>query len=272
MTDVKVNIGNDLIDINLLPNEDGVLIPYSQKDFDGIKKHFQGFINYRKTTNQCITDADRIRNLPYSVQDRTWRNKTDTLTLIKKEIEEKKVLDVLIVGSGNGWLANQLAQIGHSVLGTDILFYEFDGLKTIKHYDSTFRHILLHPHDINKLSGNFDLIIFENNLPYIKGVYKVVEESKGLLKKRGKIMCTGINVSQNVQKEKERIKSLEEYFQSEWNHSINTYSTKMYFDREDFKSLKKLGFNLKVRRESRNIFNQLLSRKVVTYDGIYTQV
>lgn len=272
MNNIKVDIAGELIDIDNIRLENGVIIPYSKEEEEEIKNHFEGFISFRNESKEWITDPKTICGLPDSVDSRTWKNKSDTIRLIRstiaKQFKQKKV-DILLVGSGNGWLANNLAKDGHDVLGIGVVYYQYDGLETISVYDTKFKHMLLHAHEIDRIKGLFDVIIFENNLPYVKAVFKTLNMAKELLRPSGLVICAAINTSQEAEETRKTIEKSIAYFKNDWNHQLNTYNTKMYFDSDDLEQLKTIEFHVKIRRSFRNKINHTLSRKVVIFDAFF---
>jgi 2-polyprenyl-3-methyl-5-hydroxy-6-metoxy-1,4-benzoquinol methylase len=272
MTDFKV-LNSEGLEVLAgdLPKINGVYHLLTSSEFEDLKKHFEGFIRYRKEKNELEQDPNVIQNLPYSKNDNAWKNKQYTLEILNRHILKEKPKNVLIIGAGNGWLCNKIALQGIDCLGTDILYYRYDGLETIDAYSSKFTHLLMHPHEIDRLKSKFDLIVFENNLPYIKDYVQVIQNAKKLLTPQGSIFLVGVSIHLNgINKEVKRISRMQEYFRKNYNHEINTYQTKMFLSDEILEEFKNLNFKVYFRPQFKNRIKRLLRHSVVNCDAIYT--
>ncbi len=272
---IDVNVINSFgaeVSIGELPKVNGVYHLISASEFEALKKHFEGFVKFRKDQNQLETDVEKIRQLPFSRNDSAWKNKQNTLKLLQGHIKKSKPKTVLIIGSGNGWLCNQLSHSGLDCLGIGIMYYPYDGLETIEMYQNKFTHLLMHPHDLYKIKGKFDLIVFENNLPYVKEYKKVIAMAKEITADRGCIFLTGISIHLNgINKEKKRIAEMQRFFYEKYNHNINTYNTDMFLTSKALIEIDRLGFKVKFRPQIKNRIKRFIKYSVVNCDAKFTQ-
>ena len=70
-------------------------------------------------------------------------------------VPSRHQLKILDLGAGNGWLANRLAQRGHSVTAIDLLDDPLDGLGASRHFGAAFAAVLA---EFDRLPVNDDVI------------------------------------------------------------------------------------------------------------------
>lgn len=273
MTNVRItnNRGSEVL-VSELPRVNGVYHLLSDGEFTNLKSHFEGFVRFREESNELEQNPSVISELPYSKNTQSWINKQFTLELLENHIKIQKTKTVLIIGAGNGWLCNKLALQGLECLGVDILYYKYDGLETIEIYDSEFTHVLMHPHEIDRIKSFFDLIVFENNLAYVKNPIETLTKAKDLLSPKGSVFLTGLSVYYSgEERERNRISEMQKYFSENYNHHINTYQTDMYLNRNFLKQISQIEFKIQHRPQIKNRLKRIIRQSVVICDAIYTK-
>lgn len=197
-----------------------------------------------KTVNHKL-DTTSFEDLPYILNDRTWIARQADIELITKLIHERQQLTILELGSWQGWLSNQLSKKGHKVLAVDYFDDEYDGLKARQHYKNPKWYSLqLDVEDLPLLNPIFDLVIFNRNLCYCPDFSKSLLDAKKLLKARGSIVATGINIVSRPQGILQHFEQMETFFRQRGVPAYLKEDFKKYLCREDLFSIKEAGFEL----------------------------
>ncbi len=108
--------------------------------------------------------------------------------LIKYLINQRKALEILEVGCGNGWLSAKLSAIPISqVTGIDINAEElnqakrvFDQIEDLEFFNCSLQHEILSNH-------KFDIILFAASIQYFSSLEKVLNDVLNRLKPGGEI-------------------------------------------------------------------------------------
>ncbi len=136
----------------------------------------------RRVEGWGASDAAYYRNLPQVAasdpQRATWRVRAANFCALLRIIgAHRRVLDL---GAGNGWLAYQLAQRGHSVAAVDVNDDEFDGLGARRNYPFVLN---AYRADFSALpfAASFDCVVFNASLHYANDLAPVIAEALRVL-------------------------------------------------------------------------------------------
>jgi len=97
-------------------------------------------------------------------------------------------LDILDVGAGNGWLANQLARRGHTVAALDLADDARDGLGARVHYATDFQ---VYQAEFDRMpfgAAQFDAVIFNAALHYANTLSVTLREARRVMRSDGSII------------------------------------------------------------------------------------
>ena len=217
----------------------------------------KSFEEYRENRKERMKNLNLYKNLPFSINDKSWRSKRKDVRIIKNLIKTRKNLNILDVGAWNGWLSNCLCADGHTVVATDIFTDEFDGLKAQKYYNNDFITLQILPSELWRIQAKFDLIIFNRNWAYLENQFEVFESSKSLLHSNGIIIMTGLTFYKKPSLIKKNIEAMDNFFRDKYGISILFFDTKGYLDNNDEKFLKNLQLKVLPYNKTKNFFRKI---------------
>jgi ubiquinone/menaquinone biosynthesis C-methylase UbiE len=136
--------------------------------------------------------AGYYRTLPHVDQDDPQRN----IWLIRAHSFERLLaligsggpLKILDVGAGNGWLANQLVQRGHTVAALDLADDSRDGLGARVHYVTSFETYQAEFDRMPFGAAQFDVVIFNAALHYACALTATLREARRVMRSDGSIV------------------------------------------------------------------------------------
>jgi ubiquinone/menaquinone biosynthesis C-methylase UbiE len=150
------------------------------------------YLSLRKKENRLYTD-EQVKWLPEIEPShrhfKEWqirRNSCDKL--IQHLSNQKKELNILEVGCGNGWLCSQLARIpGSNVAGIDINKTELDQAKRVFDHIENLEFFHGEITDENICGEKFDAIIFAASIQYFPSLTEILSIALQLLNPNGEI-------------------------------------------------------------------------------------
>ncbi len=104
------------------------------------------------------------------------------------EARSPRPLKILDLGSGNGWLAHQLARRGHRVAAVDLQTNVQDGLGAFIHYPVAYLPVQAEFDRLPFAEGQIDLAIFNSSLHYSTGYNATLAEALRLLVDSGNLV------------------------------------------------------------------------------------
>jgi len=139
---------------------------------------------YSDTEVACLPDIDETH--PYY---REWLLRKDSSKKLVEFLKKnKRPLDILEIGCGNGWLSHRLSQIpGCKVIGTDINFGEIEQAARIFCGQSNLSFIYGNAECELFEEKKFDIIIFAASIQYFTSLQKIIQSILKLLKPNGSI-------------------------------------------------------------------------------------
>lgn len=149
----------------------------------------------RRGEGRGLEDPAYYRSLPF--KDLTghfceeWRIRAKSFQLFVErvllpfETQHSRLLKVLDLGAGNGWLSYRLARRGHQVVAVDLLSNTFDGLGTHTYYDAAFTPVQAEFDRLPLDGGQVDLAIFNASLHYSTNYEMTLGEALRVLRKDG---------------------------------------------------------------------------------------
>jgi ubiquinone/menaquinone biosynthesis C-methylase UbiE len=175
-----------LEEFKYLNKENGVIrISEVDQSFENL------YINVRKKEKRIYSN-DEIKLLPYASKLNPHRNewalRTKSFLRLKYYLAQKKTkLNILDLGSGNGWVTGQLEkEFSHNYFCVDINLTELkQGAKVFGNENITFIYA-----DIIKTSfpsNVFDIVIINSALQYFSDISALMKELFYILKSYGEI-------------------------------------------------------------------------------------
>ena len=163
---------------------------------------FQQFIQEYETVRRAegrgSSASDFYRCLPY--RDLTgnwspdWRIRAGSFDAFLKQIllpfEQKlgRSLAVLDLGSGNGWLSNQIALRGHRAAAVDLLVNDLDGLGCHRYYTTQYMPVQAEFDHLPFANRSASLILYNASFHYSLGYETSLREALRVLEPHGSII------------------------------------------------------------------------------------
>jgi ubiquinone/menaquinone biosynthesis C-methylase UbiE len=215
------------------------------------------YIDLRCHERRLYTDEE-VAWLPDIADDhvhkKEWEiRKTSCRQLIKYLNRRNKLLKILEVGCGNGWLSYQLSQIPDSnIIGLDVNLAELQQAERVFHGTPNLNFIYGELSSLS-VSEKFDIIVFAASIQYFALFTGIIEAALDRLKDSGEIHITDSHFYYETDVEDARQRS-HHYFQSKGFDRMDDF----YFHH----SLKDLdGFNYTILYDPNAVLNKILKRK-----------
>ena len=247
---------------------------YLKADFKvGFDHWLECLEDFRKQTGDGQPkrrDFDQLPTTKDASERRLWKPRNLELSFIRKNLVGRTGLRILEVGSWIGWLANNLTQDGHDVVTIDYFVDPLDGLRAKKHYSNSdwvsIQMDVEHPEIIDE---EFDVIIFNHNLPYFTDIRETLGAYMRLLESGGHFFIIGLNIIKDTSKIEQSYKSHEANFMKAYGIPLNFKPMKSCIDTTDQKMLIECGFELfkEPRMRLNNLKNSLDPKKPQYYHG-----
>ena len=100
---------------------------------------------------------------------------------------ERRVLRILDLGSGCGWMSYRLARRGHQVFAVDLRTDARDGLGAHAHYGGAFTPVCAEFDRLPFIDRSFDLVIFNASFHYSENYERTLNEVLRVLAEDGRI-------------------------------------------------------------------------------------
>lgn len=200
------------IDKNLLQQKDyeTLTCPIKEDEYvkvDGIwrmiaperQAKFSRFIDEYETVRRSegrSDSAEMYAQLPYAPADHPlaamWHQRAASYeaflnTILIPQETPHTPQNIIDIGSGNGWLANRLAERGHCLAAVDLTVNEFDGLGVHKLYQPPIVSIQAEFDQLPLDNDQFDLAIFNASLHYSADFATTLKEALRVTKPAGTV-------------------------------------------------------------------------------------
>lgn len=143
-------------------------------------------------------DSEYYRALPFSDLSgrniQMWAMRARTYSYFENEVlapiekREKRPLDIVDLGAGNGWLSYRLSLRKHRTLALDIFSDDRDGLRATRQYPIHCPAVEAEFDRLPFASGTFDLAIFNASLHYSTDYFKTLSEVRRCLRTNGAVV------------------------------------------------------------------------------------
>jgi len=238
---------------NLLKEKEGYLLSVEEDVYRYFHPKFRQELDHYLECFEAFNEEhlgiavapELMPRLPYSLNDRFWKERQNDLERIEEEIKPES--EVLEIGSWNGWLANALSEKGSSVTAIDYFLDASNGLKARRHYPrASWTSLHMDVDDIDLLEVQFDVVVFNRSVSYYGDFEGVIRKAQGLLKEGGKLILTGLNVVSNYDGANAFYERTDEVFRENYGISMEIKpNSKKMLTNDDVKLLTNLSFELR---------------------------
>tara|TARA_R110002126_G_scaffold157104_1_gene304595 strand:+ start:22181 stop:23002 length:822 start_codon:yes stop_codon:yes gene_type:complete len=249
--------------------KDGIYDIIDPKEREKLNYFLHCFEAYRKSNNLIIKDDSLYDNLPFSIHTDEWKERQKDIYIINKKIHNRKNLNILDVGSWNGWLSNYLAKKGHNVTALNLFRDEYDGLLSKNKYNTKYLSLQIQIEELYRIKDQFDLIIFNRNWAFFKDYQKVFMDAKDMLTDNGEIIITGLAFYKNPVKALGNLEYINKKFLEKYKIPIIYNDSKGFLDTSDFDFFLKNKISLHSYQKVKNLFKFIFPKKAKVYYGSY---
>ncbi len=180
------------------PCRDGIWRFLTPDRAEGFRRFTEDYERIRRAEGWGSADSAYYRALPFD--DRTgrraalWRIRAASYGALRRALLRPlatrldRPLDILDLGSGNGWLSHRLAADGHRAIAVDLFTNDFDGLGCRVHYETPFVSVQADFDRLPFAGGQADLAIFNASLHYAADCAATLAEALRVLRREGRIV------------------------------------------------------------------------------------
>jgi ubiquinone/menaquinone biosynthesis C-methylase UbiE len=147
------------------------------------------YINLRQKEGRLYSDNEvmLLPDMATRAKSKEWKvRKNSCQRLLKYLTEKSRPLKILEVGCGNGWFANQLAQVpGADVTGMDINLHELNQASRV--FVQTEKLQFIYGDLRTEISGRFDIIVFASSIQYFSSPGEIIHAALGKLQLDGEV-------------------------------------------------------------------------------------
>ena len=193
--------------------------------------------------------AEYYRALPFqdlSGQMPTmWQSRTKTFQLLCDQIvqpisaQQKRPLNILDCGAGNGWLAYQLSKQGHHLAALDLTINSFDGLGTFHHYDANFLPVQAEFSHLPFEENAVDMAVFNASFHYAERYEAVLQEAWRVARADGTIVICDSPLYQDPENGRKMVQEREQQFQQKYGFPSNALNSENFLWKERLDQLAK---------------------------------
>jgi ubiquinone/menaquinone biosynthesis C-methylase UbiE len=200
------------------------------------ESHYARFIaDYeaiRRFEGRGSQDESYYRTLPYHSSS-DWRIRAVSFNAFIKQVvipfeKNKRPLQILDLGAGNGWLSNQLASRGYDVAAVDLTINDFDGLGCHRFYNSTFLPMQAEFDYLPFADKSVDIVIFNASLHYSVNYEQTLSETQRVLNVDGKLIVLDSPVYHDANSGRNMVREREEQFTKRYGFTSNSLQSENY--------------------------------------------
>lgn len=226
------------VDQSLFSCEMGVwrmLLPERKPVFN---QFIQEYEIIRRSEGRGSQSAAYYQALPY--QDlkgnmtADWRMRAVSLDtflrygFIPYEQAEDHPLNILDLGSGNGWLSNRLARRGHQVAAIDLATNDFDGLGCYRYYETHYLPVQAEFDQLPFVSQSVDMVIFNAALHYAMDYEVTLRESLRVLAPSGRLVILDTPFYHNKASGEMMVQERQRQFKGKYGFSSNALASENF--------------------------------------------
>ncbi len=200
-------------------NSNNTIPPDPDPTFENLDALFgELYLKIRKKECRLYSDVEVVQLPvipPEHLHAKEWEiRKRSSQQLIRYFIRQKKTMEILEVGCGNGWLSAKLAAIpSNYVTGIDINHAEIIQAKRVfkKMKNLRFEYGDILQNTLQDLQ--FDRIVFAASIQYFSSFQKIIQKALSLLRLNGEIHIMDSHFYKPTEIEAARLRT-REYFES----------------------------------------------------------
>jgi SAM-dependent methyltransferase len=230
----------------VLSQERGIWLALAKNRLEHFERFMRDYEIVRKAEGRGSADPAFYLSLPYADRmDKNawqWSIRARTYNYLQRKIlpgiasHLSHPMTVLDLGSGNGWLSNRLASLGHRPVAVDLQTNTFDGLGAAAHY----RHALpmLFPrfqaeHDrLPFTDRQFDCAIFNASFHYSENYDRTLSEAIRCLRRGGTIIIADSPSYRRDKSGQQMLAERREMFQKRFGFTSDSLVSSEYLTKE----------------------------------------
>ena len=248
---------------------DGYYKIIGAKETEKLTHFLKCYEDFTKNDKNRITDENVYSDLPFSIQTDTWKERQKDINIIDALIKSKNELEILDIGSWNGWLPNYYTKKGHNVIAINMFTDEFNGLTAHKKYQTRYISLQLMTHEIYRIQHKFDVIIFNRNWAYFQNHQNVFNDAKKLLSKNGIIVFTGLPFYKNPNNIITSLVNVNRKYKNKYDIDLLYKPSKGYLEFKDKLFFKENNIQLFTYHKIKSLIKKGLPKKVILQYGLF---
>ncbi len=209
-----------------------MLLPERQVEY---RQFIHEYETVRQAEGRGSTSPAFYRSLPYhdlsGRRPADWRIRAASfdafLSRVLRPIE-KKVLRILDLGAGNGWLSNRLAERGHQVAAVDLTTNDFDGLACCRCYETAFLPVQAEFDHLPFPQCSIDLVLFNASLHYATCYERALQEALRVLDAGGRVVILDTPFYRNLTSGKKMVAEREQQFTQQYGFPSDALASENY--------------------------------------------
>ncbi len=179
---------------------DGIVRALPRESQKRYLRFVEEYSKIRRAEGRGSEDPAFYLALPYEdltgKNSEQWEIRSGSYKYFEKRIlsplEKGKILDILDLGAGNGWMSYRLWLRKQRPVAVDILSDDFDGLGAARHYHEPLgSEFPLFEAEFDRLpfaDAQFDLAIYNSSIHYSTNYHRTLKEARRCLRQSGRIV------------------------------------------------------------------------------------
>ncbi len=226
--------------------KDGVLA-LLKPDFAAELRQFnEALRDYRDRIGRRLLDESVYAELPHSqADDFEWRLRCFDLELIQPLLPGRH-LEILDVGSFNGWLARHLTEAGHEVTAVDYFDDPHDGLGARRFYArAPWRSVQMDLRDLSLLDCTYDVVILNRCLQFFADPVAYLEHAAERVADGGLLIATGLDFHRAPGRKRRQVEKLRADYRRRYGRDLFLHPSRGYLDFRDRQRLRAAGLEIR---------------------------
>ncbi|MDR3572768.1 MAG: class I SAM-dependent methyltransferase [Anaerolineaceae bacterium] len=234
--------------------EDGIwrfLPPQAEENY---RQFIQEYQTVRQAEGRGSSQPEFYRALPF--QDLSRRFSSDwhirarsfqvflERILTRLERQTGQPLQILDLGSGNGWLSYRLAQRGHHLAAVDMITNSLDGLGAYIYYNKPFTPVQAEFNHLPFSSLQMDCLIYNASFHYSTNYEVSLKEAIRVIKPHGQIIILDSPVYHHASSGEMMVEERQSQFLEKYGFPSNAISSENFLT---YQRLQQLSSNLSIR-------------------------
>ena len=201
-------------------------------------------VRFREAAGLRRTDFDFDRLPHFAAAHPEWAARCSDLDMLTALLPRKTGLDVLDIGSSNGWLSNHLCRDGHRVTAIDLFADDAAGLGAVRRYPRTWATIRTDVERPDRVASRYDVVVLNHGVHFLRDPVALVAACKRRVQPRGLLVVLGLRIFADPRRRIADVRAIQRRTVALSGTDILNLPTRGYLDRGDGRALRQIGLRL----------------------------